>query len=110
MRYNFRQAVNIDIAMFFPSLLGFVAAFALGDDSAKLAPIAAVGSDVIFVTVILAVLYSAGSSALGVLPDKLPLISTFNVEGKRKVGEKKDEKDDGDSSEKDDGDSSDEKP
>lgn len=93
VRYNFRQAVNIDIAMFFPSLLGFIATLALGDDSAKLAPIASVGSDVIFVTVILAVLYSVGSSALGELPDKLPLISSLNLEGKRKMNDKKDDGD-----------------
>lgn len=97
MRYNCRQAVNIDIAMFFPSLLGFLATVALGDDSAKLAPIASVGSDVIFVTVILAVLYSAGSSAFGVLPEKLPLISSMNRERFRTKNDGSDKKDDGDS-------------
>ena len=95
MRYNCRQAVNIDIAMFLPSLLGFLATIALGDDSAKLAPIASVGSDVIFVTVILAVLYSAGSSAFGVLPDKLPLISSVNSE-RFKKNDRNDKKDDPD--------------
>ena len=94
MRYNCRQAVNIDIAMFFPSLLGFLATLALGDDSAKLAPIASVGSDVIFVTVILAVLYSAGSSAFGALPDKLPLISSMNRERFRTKKDESDKKDD----------------
>lgn len=94
MRYNCRQAVNIDIAMFFPSLLGFLATIALGDDSAKLAPIASVGSDLIFVTVILAVLYSAGSSAFGTLPDKLPLISSMNRERFRTKNDRSEKKDD----------------
>lgn len=92
VRYNLRQAVILDIAMFFPSILAFIIAAFLGDDVVKLAPLAQVGSDVIFVTVTICVLYSMVSSAFGVLPDSLPLLSALNREGSR--GEKRD--DDGD--------------
>lgn len=77
----------IDIAMFFPSLLAFLTQLSLGDDAAKLAPLATIGSDVIFVTVIVAVLYSIISSGLGVQPENLPLISRFNRERTRKDGD-----------------------
>ena len=87
VRYNLRQAVNIDIAMFFPSIFAFLASAVLGDDAAKLGPVATVGSDIIFVTVVVCVLYSIGSSSLGVLPDKLPIISAMNREGKRGGGD-----------------------
>lgn len=83
MRYNLRQAVYIDIAMFFPSIFAFLVSAVLGDDASKLAPVATVGGDIVFVTVVLCVLYSIGSSALGVVPDKLPVISAMNREGTR---------------------------
>lgn len=84
VRYNCRQAVNIDIAMFFPSLLAFLVQLSLGNDAAKLAPIAQAGSDVIFVVVVLSVLYSIGSSAFGVQPENLPFVSKFNRERSKK--------------------------
>lgn len=80
MRYNCRQAVNLDIAMFLPSLLSIILQFSLGEDFKKLAPLATAGSDVIFVTVVLCVLYSIGSSALGIQPENIPLISKINRE------------------------------
>lgn len=84
MRYNLRQAVNLDIAMFFPSILSFIVAAIVGQDgAAKLAPIAVAGSDVVFVTVALCALYSIGSSALGILPESLPMIGGMNQEGTR---------------------------
>eukprot|EP00903_Cladosiphon_okamuranus_P012926 g12069.t1 len=95
VRYNLRQAVLIDIAMFFPSILAFIVSAVLGEDAAKLGPIATVGSDVVFVTVVVCVLYSIGSSALGVLPDKLPVISAINREGRRGADADDDEKDGG---------------
>lgn len=88
VRYNLRQAINIDIAMFFPSILAFFAQVVLGDDAAKLAPVATIGSDVIFVTVILAVFYSVASSAFGVLPENLPMIGSMNREATRKEDDK----------------------
>lgn len=86
VRYNLRQAVLLDIAMFFPSIFAFIVSAVLGEDAAKLAPVATVGSDVIFVTVVVCVLYSIGASALGVLPDGLPIISAMNREGNRGRG------------------------
>lgn len=83
VRYNCRQAVNLDIAMFLPSVLSLILQFSLGDDFKKLAPLASAGSDIIFVTVVACVLYSIGSSALGVQPENLPLISKFNRERMR---------------------------
>ncbi|CAM9716026.1 unnamed protein product [Hapterophycus canaliculatus] len=84
VRYNLRQAVNLDIAMFFPSILSFIIVAIVGQDgAAKLAPLAVAGSDVIFVTVVLCALYSIGSSALGVLPEALPVIGGMNQEGTR---------------------------
>lgn len=84
VRFNCRQAVNIDIAMFLPSLLSFLAQLSLGKDSVKLAALSEVGSDVIFVTVILVVLYSVGSSVLGIQPELLPFITRFNRERTRR--------------------------
>lgn len=95
VRYNLRQAVNIDIAMFFPSILAFLVSAVLGEDAAKLAPVATIGSDVIFVTVVVCVLYSVGSSALGVLPDSLPIISAMNREGRRGKSDGDDDNKDG---------------
>lgn len=86
VRFNLRQAVNLDIAMFFPSLLAFAAQLALGDDVVKLAPLASVGSDVIFVTVIAAILYSIVSSAFGVMPENLPIIGPMNRESSNYKG------------------------
>lgn len=83
VRYNIRQAILLDIAMFFPSIFAFITSAVIGEDAVKLAPLAQAGSDVIFVTVALCVLYSVVSSAFGVLPDSLPLLSSMNREGAR---------------------------
>lgn len=96
MRYNLRQAIIIDIAMFFPSIFAFIVTAIIGDDVVKLAPLAQLGSDVIFVTVTICVLYSVVSSLLGVYPDSLPLLSAMNREGARGTKDGDKEKDDGD--------------
>ena len=95
MRFNCRQAVNIDIAMFFPSFLAWGIQLTLGDKAAGLAPLAIAGSDVIFVTVIVAVLYSIVSSAFGILPEKLPFVGPANRDGAAFLLEDKKGKDDG---------------
>lgn len=87
VRYNCRQAVNLDIAMFLPSLLGILLQFSLGEDVAKLAPVATAVNDVIFVTVVLSVVYSVVSSAFGVQPENIPVISRFNREATRNKGD-----------------------
>lgn len=84
VRFNCRQAVNIDIAMFFPSFVAWAIQLTLGEGAAsKLAPLALSGSDIIFVAVILSVLYSIVSSAFGVLPENLPILGPLNREGNR---------------------------
>lgn len=76
--------MNIDIAMFFPSFLAWAVQLTLGEGAAsKLAPLASSGSDVIFVTVIVSVLYSIVSSAFGVVPENLPILGPLNREGSR---------------------------
>lgn len=104
VRFNLRQAVILDIAMFFPSIFAFIITSVLGEDSAKLASLATVCNDVIFVTVVACVLYSIASSAVGVLPESLPILGKMNRESTR-AKEDDGEKDDG---EKDDGEKSDE--
>ena len=80
VRFNMQQAINLDIALFLPSWLGALAALALGQDAYKLLPISQAGSDVIFVTMLLAVTYSIGVSATGTFPNKLPIIGRLNRE------------------------------
>ncbi|CAM9253992.1 unnamed protein product [Discosporangium mesarthrocarpum] len=81
VRFNLRQAVNLDVALFFPSLLGLLAKIVVGDDpTGKLPPLANAGSDIVFAAVILAVLYSCVSSALGIIPTKLPVLGKMNRE------------------------------
>ncbi|CAM9969881.1 unnamed protein product [Ectocarpus sp. 6 AP-2014] len=97
VRFNLRQAVILDIAMFFPSIFAFIITSVLGEDSAKLAPLATVCNDVIFVTVVACVLYSIASSAIGVLPESLPILGKMNRESTR-AKEDDGEKDDGEKS------------
>ena len=80
VRFNMQQAINLDIALFLPSWLGALAALALGQDAYKLLPISQAGSDVIFVTMLLAVAYSIGVSATGAFPNKLLIIGRLNRE------------------------------
>lgn len=76
VRFNMQQAIFMDIALFFPGLVG--AAYALIASGAGFQVPAAfteLGSDVIFGTLLLTVAYASISSLLGITPDKLPLIS-----------------------------------
>ena len=77
---SLHQAINLDIALIVPGILGALASAALGQDAYKLAPLANVGSDVIFVALLAAVAYSVGSSALGEFPNKLPFFGRINRE------------------------------
>lgn len=70
VRHNALQAVYLDVALFPASLLTAAAAWG------KLpTEILQGGSDVIFVALMAAIVYSITSSAAGVTPDKLPFIS-----------------------------------
>jgi hypothetical protein len=76
VRFNMQQAINLDIALFFPSLLGAAAALIGSGAGFEIPPgVAELGSDVIFGTLLLTVVYASASSLLGITPDKVPLIS-----------------------------------
>jgi HD-GYP domain-containing protein (c-di-GMP phosphodiesterase class II) len=73
IRFNANQAIFLDVALFFPTLVGAAIALIAGGQIPQ--GISEVGSDVVFVMTLLAVGYSAISSLAGVTPDKIPLIS-----------------------------------
>lgn len=80
VRFNMQQAVNLDIALILPGVLGALAAASLGQDGYKLMPLQLAGSDVVFVSMLIAVAYSVSASSLGIFPNKLPLLGRFNRE------------------------------
>jgi len=109
IRFNMQQAIFVDIALFFPGLLtaligglGSVVGFQIPE------AIQQTGSTAIFGALILLVTYASISSLLGILPDKIPIISSavgdrmpsidmFDDEGKfvpRDPKNKDDKKDD----------------
>jgi len=76
VRYNMRQAIFLDIALFFPSigtalvaLLGSVAGYQIPEG------INEAGSTAIFGVFLLTFAYASISSLLGITPDKIPLVS-----------------------------------
>lgn len=76
IRFNMQQAIFIDIALFFPSLIiGLGALIAGGAASAVTQAAGELFSDVMFGSLLLVLLYCAGSSLLGREPDGIPLIS-----------------------------------
>lgn len=79
LRFNMLQAINFDIALIVPGFIGPLAAFSLGGN-AKLLPLTNVGSDVLFITLLAAVAYCIGASAMGTFPNKLPLFDRLNRE------------------------------
>lgn len=76
IRFNMQQAIFIDIALFFPSLIiGLGGLIAGGAASAITQSAGELFSDVMFGSLLLVLLYCAGSSLLGKEPDGIPLIS-----------------------------------
>jgi hypothetical protein len=73
VRFNMQQAIFLDIALFFPGLLA--AAFALVGGSSIPPSITEIGSNVVFGTLLLTVMYATVSSLLGITPDKIPVVS-----------------------------------
>jgi len=72
IRYNMQQAIYLDIALFFPGLiaaLGSITGFQLPTQITEL------GTDAVFAVLILTLTYCGISSLLGIVPDKIPLIS-----------------------------------
>lgn len=80
VRFNMQQAINLDIALIVPGVLGALISASLGSDAYKLVPLAEAGSDVVFVAMLVAVAYSIGTSATGAFPNKLPLLGRANRE------------------------------
>lgn len=76
VRFNMQQAIFVDIALFFPGLLGAAYSLATANSGVKMPPgVAELGSDIIFGTLIITIAYCSISSLLGKTPDKIPLIS-----------------------------------
>jgi len=76
VRFNMQQAIFIDIALFFPSLIVGVGGLVLGKVGSPVTDLTGeIFSDVIFGTLILILTYCVGSSLLGKEPDSIPLIS-----------------------------------
>lgn len=80
VRFNMQQAINLDIALIVPGVVGALASLSLGREAYKLVPLSQAGSDVVFVAMLLAVAYSVGTSAMGEFPNKLPLLGRMNRE------------------------------
>jgi len=76
IRFNMQQAIYLDIALFFPGLIG--ALIAAGSSAAGFQipeGIGQAGSTAIFGALVLLVTYSSISSLLGIKPDLIPFIS-----------------------------------
>jgi len=76
IRYNMQQAIFLDIALFFPGLVTGLLGLGLTKANIELpTSVVQLGTDAIFVTLLIALAYCSVSSLLGKTPDKLPLIS-----------------------------------
>jgi hypothetical protein len=76
VRFNMRQAISLDIALFFPGFLAAISAFVGQGLGLQFPPaFGELGSDALLLTVFATIAYASISSLLGVTPDKIPLIS-----------------------------------
>lgn len=76
IRFNMQQAIFLDIALFFPGLLGaLLGLIASGAGLQVPSIVAELGSDLIFGTLLLTVAYASISSLLGITPNKIPGVS-----------------------------------
>eukprot|EP00980_Cylindrotheca_fusiformis_P006143 scaffold1319_cov126-Cylindrotheca_fusiformis.AAC.32 len=112
VRFNMQQAIFVDIALFFPGLLGAAYSLLTSNSGVNLPNgVAELGSDVIFGTLLLTVAYCSISSLLGQTPNKIPLISQavedrmpsidmFDDSGRFIPREKREKKDDDDNKKK----------
>ncbi|CAM9396855.1 unnamed protein product [Pylaiella littoralis] len=78
LRFNMLQAINFDIALIVPSVFGPLLTWSLGSDAYKISPVTDLGTDLITVSLVLAVVYSIGASATGTLPNKIPFFGRIN--------------------------------
>eukprot|EP00978_Attheya_sp_CCMP212_P030163 scaffold109946_cov37-Attheya_sp.AAC.1 len=76
IRFNMQQAIFLDIALFFPSLLASLGGIALNAGGVQIpTQISELGTDAVFVTLLVTLAYCSVSSLLGQEPNKVPLIS-----------------------------------
>jgi len=77
VRYNLKQAVALDIALFLPGIVTFILEFAIGTDG-RLSPevAAAIGTSV-FVPVVIMLAYCTVFNLLGMAPRGVPGLSTL---------------------------------
>lgn len=75
IRFNMQQAIFLDIALFFPGLLGALYGILFSGVAKLPESVTVLSSDAIFFTLLIAVAYCTGSSLLGYTPDKIPVIS-----------------------------------
>ena len=76
VRFNMQQAIFLDIALFFPSLIGAIFGVIASGAGVQLpAAFTELGSDVLFGTLLLTIAYASISSLLGQTPNKIPIIS-----------------------------------
>ena len=76
VRFNMQQAIFIDIALFFPGLIGALFALIGSGSGVAIPPVVSeLGSDAIFISLLLTLAYASVSSLLGITPNKLPIIS-----------------------------------
>jgi Chloroplast import apparatus Tic20-like/EF-hand domain pair len=76
VRFNMQQAIFLDIALIFPSLIGSVLSILAKQGDLEIpADIGALGSTATFLVISASIIYSVISSLLGIVPDKLPLVS-----------------------------------
>jgi len=73
VRFNLQQAILLDVALFLPTVIGWLASVGGGGQVSPL--LAEPGSDTVWILLLVAVLYSTGSTVLGKLPTGIPLIS-----------------------------------
>ncbi|CAN0065614.1 unnamed protein product [Discosporangium mesarthrocarpum] len=90
VRFNLRQAINLDIALLLPGIVGALSTLAAGDDAARLAPLGQISSDLVVLVGLVAMAYSIGSSALGIFPNKIPIIGAINRENPEREREDRD--------------------
>lgn len=75
IRFNMQQAIFLDIALFVPGLVGALYNV-IFSGLVKLPPaVTVLGNDAIFAVLLISVLYCTGSSLLGYVPDKIPIVS-----------------------------------
>eukprot|EP00977_Amphora_coffeiformis_P003857 scaffold768_cov166-Amphora_coffeaeformis.AAC.15 len=76
IRYNMQQAIFLDIALFFPALVGAIFGLLGSAVGVSFSPeILELGSDALLALALLSVTYASISSLLGITPNKIPLIS-----------------------------------